>query len=114
MLSMMGWDVVRRSFIYLKSLRMKEVIPDTSAIAMMGTMPFSVIPGTSSSATRTTIRLITNEKSPRVMSRIGKATIRNSVPRNRFTSPRMTAKMRMEVYPFWISIPETYPDCATK
>lgn len=111
---MIGCDVVRKGGIYLKSLRMKEVIPDTSAITMMGTIPFRVMPGTSSSATFTTIRLITNEKSPRVMSRIGKAIIRNSVPRNRFTSPSMTAKMRMEVYPFWISIPETYPDCATK
>lgn len=85
-------------------------MPDTSAIATTGTIPFRVIPGTSSSATFTTMRKITKEKSPRVMSLIGKAIIRNSVPRKRFTSPRMTAKISADVYPFWISIPEIYPD----
>lgn len=88
----------------MKSFITSDVRLEAKAIMTRGTMPVRVIPGTSSSATFTTMRLITNEKAPNVMRRIGKEMILRIVPRMRFTSPRMTAKMRAEVYPFWRTI----------
>jgi len=99
---------------YLKRRKMSERILDTHAIEIIGMIPESVTPGTSSSATFTTMSVITNENTHSVMSRIGNVINRKNVPSIRFTSHKITAKTRIEIYPFDVSIPGIVPDCDKK
>ena len=89
---------------------MRLVIPEARAMTIIGSIPVRVTHGTSSSATFTTMRVITKENAQRVMSRIGKVRILSTVPRIRFTSQRITAKNSAAVYQPSINMPGTSPD----
>ena len=83
----------------------KDTVLVMSAIIIIGRKPIRVTHGTSSSVTFTMIADITNEKSQSVIRRSGNDIIRKSVPRKRFTSPRITANIRALTYPFIRVIP---------
>jgi len=69
----------------------------TSAIEIIPETPLILTPGTNSSATFTTIQLITKEKAPKVIRRIGIVTIRRTVPSTRLTKARIMTNIRREV-----------------
>jgi hypothetical protein len=86
----------------------------TRAIKIIPETPLILTPGTNSSATFTTMQLITKEKAPKVMRRMGKVIILKTVPRTRLTKARMITKIRREVYPFSRIIHEIYHDWIKK